>query len=189
MRRKKADALQTRETILTAAAHLIGRLGVNAFTIDAVAREAGVTKGGVLHHFPSKEALIDGLIDLVMASFKTRLLVEYQSDTHGETGRWLRAYLRTVFLVEYQHQYLMPALAAVVSADARLLERIRHAFAESQQAAISDGLDPIQASIIRLAIDGMVFSRALNLDVLDSQTHQGLYDALLRLTQPDSPRK
>jgi AcrR family transcriptional regulator len=54
MRRKKEDAIQTRETVLKAAAHIITHLGVNTFTIDAVAYEAGVTKGGVLHHFPSK---------------------------------------------------------------------------------------------------------------------------------------
>ncbi|MBK7217066.1 MAG: TetR family transcriptional regulator [Candidatus Promineofilum sp.] len=29
------------------------RLGIGAFTIEAVAHEAGVTKGGALHHFPS----------------------------------------------------------------------------------------------------------------------------------------
>jgi AcrR family transcriptional regulator len=37
-----------------------------------VAREAGVTKGGVLHHFPSKEALMNGLIGEVINAFKTR---------------------------------------------------------------------------------------------------------------------
>jgi AcrR family transcriptional regulator len=34
--------------------------GVNALTIDAVARTAKLSKGGVLYHFPSKESLIAG---------------------------------------------------------------------------------------------------------------------------------
>ncbi len=186
MRRTKADALQTRLTVLTAAAHIIARMGVNSFTIDAVAREAGITKGGVLHHFPTKESLIEGLIDLVMESFNVRLQAEYQADTMVDSGRWLRAYIRTIFLAQYEHQYLMPALAAVVFADEQLLSRIRHAFVKSQQAAISDGLDPIQATIIRLAVDGVVFARALNIDVLDAETSQKVYAALFRLTQPIS---
>lgn len=183
MRRKKADALQTRETVLTAAAQIIGRQGVNAFTLDAVAKEAGITKGGVLHHFPSKESLVEGLIEHVMQTFRQRLEAELANDTLGDTGRWLRAYLRTVFSVQYEVQNLIPALAAAVAADHQTLNRIRRGFEESQQAAIHDGIDPIQATIVRLAVDGMVFSRALNIDVLDEDTSQKVYEALSRLTQ------
>ena len=41
----------------------IRRDGAAALTLDAVAAEAGVSKGGVLYHFGSKRALIDGLLD------------------------------------------------------------------------------------------------------------------------------
>jgi len=183
MRRTKEDAMQTRETVLVAATQVIARLGVNAFTIDAVAKEAGVTKGGVLHHFPSKEALIEGLIAQVMQTFKTRLQAELATDTLGDTGRWLRAYIRTVFSVQYEVQNLIPALAAAVAADHQTLNRIRQGFEESQQAAIHDGIDPIQATIARLAVDGIVFARALNIDVLDQETSQKIYEALFKLTQ------
>ena len=41
---------------------MIRRDGARALTLDAVAAEAGVSKGGVLYHFATKRALIDGLI-------------------------------------------------------------------------------------------------------------------------------
>lgn len=189
MRRTKAEALQTRETVLRAAAQVLVRLGVGAFTIDAVAQEAGITKGGVLHHFPSKEALLVGLIDQVIALFDGRLAEELEAEPPSAPGRHLRAYMRAVFSVHHQDTQLVPLLAAVVAADPRILgrhrvlERIRGAFEESQRAAIADGMDPIEATVLRLAVDGIVFARALGLDVLDARTSREVLDALLRRTQ------
>ena len=36
--------------------------GVAKLTLEAVAKEAGVSKGGLLYHFSNKEALIEGMI-------------------------------------------------------------------------------------------------------------------------------
>jgi AcrR family transcriptional regulator len=52
----------TRERILDALEDLLVEHGERAATLDAVAQRAGVSKGGLLYHFGSKEALIDGLI-------------------------------------------------------------------------------------------------------------------------------
>ena len=182
MRRTKAEAMQTRDSILQAAARIIARLGVSAFTIESVAHEAGVTKGGVLHHFPSKETLIDGLIDGVIESFNKRLTAELEVEPEGAAGRWLRAYIRTVFSMQYEDKNLIPALAAAVAADHQILARIRRDLEQSQLAAVQDGLDPVEATIIRLAVDGIVFTRALSLDVLDVEMSRAVYDALFHLT-------
>jgi AcrR family transcriptional regulator len=184
MRKTKEEAMKTREAVLKAAAQIIVRHGVSAFTIEAVSQEAGVTKGGVLHHFPSKEALVDGLIDQVIQAFNAWLAAELEAEPPEEPGRWLRAYIRTIFSVQYKDINLIPALAAAVAADHQTLNRIRRGFERSQQEAVEDGIDPIQATIIRLAVDGIVFARALNVDVLDKQTSQNVYDELLRLTTP-----
>jgi AcrR family transcriptional regulator len=44
----------TRENILRAANLVVVEEGVSRMTLEAVAREAGVSKGGLLYHFPSK---------------------------------------------------------------------------------------------------------------------------------------
>jgi TetR/AcrR family transcriptional repressor of nem operon len=48
---------ETRQRILTAAAHLFRTHGVDGIGVDAIMREAGLTHGGFYLHFPSKEAL------------------------------------------------------------------------------------------------------------------------------------
>ena len=55
---------KTTEQLSDCAIEILQRGGV--VTIDSVASEAGMSKAGVVHHFPTKEALMLGLIDRVM---------------------------------------------------------------------------------------------------------------------------
>ena len=52
------DATSTRSAILTAAVQTLQRAGVEGFTLDAIARRAGVVKGLVLYHFGSRARLL-----------------------------------------------------------------------------------------------------------------------------------
>jgi AcrR family transcriptional regulator len=49
--------MSSRDRILDAYADLLAEEGERFATIDAVAARAGVSKGGVLYHFPSKDQL------------------------------------------------------------------------------------------------------------------------------------
>ncbi|HEX2315692.1 MAG TPA: helix-turn-helix domain-containing protein [Thermomonospora sp.] len=61
--RERADAARNRERILTAAAELFARSGVEALTVDAVAQAAGVGKGTVFRRFGDKAGLAAALLD------------------------------------------------------------------------------------------------------------------------------
>ncbi|MBZ4690801.1 MAG: transcriptional regulator, TetR family [Cereibacter sp.] len=50
-------AADGRSRLLAAATHLIRDRGFAATSVEAICREAGVTKGAFFHHFPSKDAL------------------------------------------------------------------------------------------------------------------------------------
>jgi len=52
------DAASTRSNILAAAVQTLQRGGVEGFTLDAVARRAGVVKGLVLYHYVSRDRLL-----------------------------------------------------------------------------------------------------------------------------------
>ena len=52
-----------REAVLDAFESLLIEVGERAATLDAVARRAGVSKGGLLYHFPNKEAMISALLE------------------------------------------------------------------------------------------------------------------------------
>jgi AcrR family transcriptional regulator len=56
------DATRTRRALLDAAARSVVTHGAGV-RLDVVAREAGVSKGGLMHHFRSKDDLMAALAD------------------------------------------------------------------------------------------------------------------------------
>ncbi len=58
-----ATERSTRDRLLDAFEHLLVDGGSRAATLDAVAAQAGVSKGGLLYHFHSKDELIEGMIE------------------------------------------------------------------------------------------------------------------------------
>lgn len=55
----------TRDRIIDSAVDLFGRRGVDAVSLDEIARDVGVRKQTVLYWFASKDALVDGVLDAV----------------------------------------------------------------------------------------------------------------------------
>jgi AcrR family transcriptional regulator len=54
---------RSKETILEAALPLFARQGYRGASLASIASAAGLTQPGLLHHFPSKEELLLGLLD------------------------------------------------------------------------------------------------------------------------------
>lgn len=84
------------ETLLDAAICVVTRDGFAAMTLDAVAKEAGVSKGGLTHHFATKDALITAMLD----HFAQRLLRELDrvaADDPQVKGRRARAMMEVAF--------------------------------------------------------------------------------------------
>lgn len=63
----------TRESILKAAISVLARSGPNSLTLEQVAEEASVSKGGLLYHFPGKEALLAALVNWVVEDINLEL--------------------------------------------------------------------------------------------------------------------
>ncbi|SNX73342.1 TetR family transcriptional regulator [Cereibacter ovatus] len=66
---RKKTASETRRRLLAAAERLSCTLGPAGMSLDAVAAEAGVSKGGLLYHFPSRHALLRALVEDHVAAF------------------------------------------------------------------------------------------------------------------------
>lgn len=89
--RKKEPAL-VRRRLLEHGARLCVEHGVAGLSLQAVADTAGVTKGGLLHHFPTKQALVDAIFDELLQSFEGRVRQLMDADPE-RFGRFTRAYI------------------------------------------------------------------------------------------------
>ena len=90
------------------------RGGPQALTLDAVAAEAGVSKGGLLYHFASKPALLEALFDRWLTAFETAI----EARATGEPGGFTRAYVAGSDIVD--------APAASPAVEMGLFTRARH---------------------------------------------------------------
>ncbi len=63
MRRTKADAAITRDTLLKTALVVFSQKGFTATTLEDVAKRAGVTRGAIYWHFGSKIEMYNALLD------------------------------------------------------------------------------------------------------------------------------
>jgi AcrR family transcriptional regulator len=73
-RNPRGQGARLREDILAAAVALVGRLGsIDALSLRAVAREAGITPMSIYAHFENKEELVWELLDVEFAALADRL--------------------------------------------------------------------------------------------------------------------
>jgi AcrR family transcriptional regulator len=176
----------TRNAILDAAEEIVARMGVGNLTFDEIAREAGVSKGGVLYHFRSKEALTAAMIERFIERFDTAVVDAAASDREA-TGRVARAYVRaTVGEPPLTGELFDRANGAITAAMANFpesLEPVRQQSARSQASiGADDTLDPVFATIIRLAIDGMWLAENFNLMRFDRSLKAAVADRLIAWT-------
>src|SRR5215217_4417823 len=87
-----APAVDARTRILDAAESIVRARGVPGLTLEAAARGAGVSKGGLLYHFASKEALIAALL-VRLAEFVSQDFVRAMERLPPGPGRAARAML------------------------------------------------------------------------------------------------
>ena len=59
--------------ILQAAAAIARRAGASNVTLERVANEAGLSKGGLLYHYPNKRALLEGMLDHSLQQVEAQL--------------------------------------------------------------------------------------------------------------------
>src|SRR5689334_11269493 len=72
---RAAGSLTRRDELLDIAAKLFAERGFKNTTVRDIADAAGILSGSLYHHFDSKEAMVDELLD----SFQTRLWEEYDA--------------------------------------------------------------------------------------------------------------
>jgi AcrR family transcriptional regulator len=180
---KQPDA--TRKTILEAASRITARDGALNLTLEAVAKEAGVSKGGLLYHFPNKEALISSMIDEHLVSWSQA--VEAAKDK--EKGAFTRAFVKTTANPVELETQLGSGLLAAVALNPALLGPVKKHYTAWQKQIENDGISPVTATLVRLAADGLYFAEIFDLAPPKGKLRKQLEARLLALTKEPAKRE
>jgi AcrR family transcriptional regulator len=180
----------TRDLILNAAERVVLRDGVMRLTLEAVAREATLSKGGVLYHFATKEALIQAMLSRLIQYCEHEIEAHRQQDP--EPGGWTRAYVHRKFapVLSYPGEADFPrskevgaGIIVAATTTPSLLDPLRERFRTWQQAIESDGIEAARATVVRLAVDGLWLAELLGIWSPGAELRQQVLNELIRLTQ------
>jgi AcrR family transcriptional regulator len=180
-----AAGRSVRDRILDAFEDLLAEHSERAATLEAVAARAGVSKGGLLYHFASKDALVDGVLERFAADLE-RDVEHMRAAPDGPVSY----FLRTSIPSDNRLERVIVAIARLAQAsDARASD----ALADAQRLWLSEleavvG-DRMVARTIMLIGDGMYYNSALlpaaNAVLRDETDVQQLIALVERLSSRD----
>ncbi|HPD29860.1 MAG TPA: TetR/AcrR family transcriptional regulator [Phycisphaerae bacterium] len=182
-------SVSVRDRLLDAAEAVVAREGVSRLTLEAVAHEAGVSKGGLLYHFPAKAALITAIVERLAIRCESRQAEAVASDPQA-CGAFIRAYLTVrTHPPDPQRESIHTAVLAAIGTNPDYLDPLRRRIAEWQKRLESDGIDQVTATIVRLAVDGLAIGRLLKVPIPEGELRERVIERLLSMTHPQAEEK
>jgi AcrR family transcriptional regulator len=163
-----------REAVLDSFERLIVADGERAATLDATARAAGVSKGGLLYHFGSRHALIAGLTERLL-----HLIDEDVERIHSAPDGAISYFVRSSTEVETPLDRTFVAVVRLAQGGdheaAETIETVRARWLEALERHVGD---PTVALAITLIGDGLYDQAALRAETPDlSEAITGVDDS------------
>ncbi len=167
--------------MLEAAANIVNEQGSDSLTLDAVAERAGVSKGGLIYHFKNKDALIRGLVDHANQLYRDNVDSYIKHD--DADGRWLRAFIEATRHNRVVNGDITSGMMAAQGINRELLTPLQETYTEWQENIVAEDIDNVDATIIRLAVDGLWLSEIFGLDAIDDEMREKILNRLSQYTQ------
>lgn len=176
-----------RERVLQAAENVVTEVGAARLTLDAVAHAAGVSKGGLLYHFPSKESLLIALAQRYVDSTQGCIETAKGELHEDQKGRELKACVLGILGADPRMKAMGAVLLATAATDLTLLEAIRKRVAEHTHELATTGGDFARAAIVTLAIDGLKMRESLRISAFSAGQREAIVNELLKLVDEAYP--
>lgn len=178
------------DALLDAAEAVVLRDGIGRFTLDAVAAEARVSKGGLLHHYHSKEKLVIAMVQRIVDQWRSDVLAAVQEQPAGP-GRIPRACIELALAKpacweERCRRSSLVLMAAIVQCPT-LVEPMRGFHKELLAMIADDGLPPGVGETVVLATDGLWLQWMFGLNTLEGERVSRLRRVLTGLVKDNSP--
>jgi AcrR family transcriptional regulator len=170
-----------RHRILEAAGRIVTTLGAAHLSLDLVAEMAAVSKGGLLYHFHNKESLLTALTQWEL--YRTEQCIEQASEALGDVRDDGRLKARIIGLLgnSPRARAFGPALLGTFGNTSGLLEPIRDYIASESCLLTGSTANFSCASIVTLAIDGLILRESLGISSFTKEQRAAVVDQLMRL--------
>ena len=171
-------------TIVDAAEVVVIEAGASHMTLDAVAAKAGVSKGGLLYHFPTKVALLEAMI-----ARRIKIREESRKKACSELPdgptRELKGFVLSALCRDQSADRIGAPILAALAHNPKLVEPVREAIRKLYAGFISSGAKFEQSAIIALAADGLWLQEILSISPFSKEQRNNVIKELLRLADKE----
>lgn len=168
------------ERIMDAAEQVVLQEGASHMTMDAVAAKAGVSKGGLIYHFPSQRDLLQAMLQRFIDHIETRM-ADARAKLPESPTREIKAYVLAWFTLGSEYRRTASALLATVTREPELLKTVRQKHRDIMAKIIEVAPNQERAMILSLATEGMWMSELLDISPLADSERGRIKRALLQL--------
>lgn len=180
-----SQAQISQERILNAAAAIVGRSGAAHLTIDAVAAEAGLSKGGVLYHFPNKRSMIEAMVQFVLENVAERA-ARHRTRLSGGRNAVVRSFICAEHDLDPRERAMSIAILAAAAEDPDLVAPARARLAVWLDEIMRDS-DGDLGIILMLATEGLRFLSMLDLLPLTCADRERIHQRMLAMAEAGDP--
>lgn len=169
------------QLILEKALEVVVELGAASLTYEAVSQKSGISRGGILYHFPSKEAMLEALLEHYVGLEMSVFLKNWEK--LGNTPETMtQAEVLSMRQKDGKNRDIAIALLASLVHHPALLEKIRP-LVERRYQTIMNNPNFAMEAIVLLALDGMYTMHALGLEPLSAKKRKEIFDCMLTLCE------
>jgi len=172
-----------RDALLDAAERVAIRLGAAHLTLDAVAKEAKVGKGGLIYHFPSKKALFEAMLARVMDIYSQR--AQANKINPSKEGDSAQAYIRHLTSVGKRLEQLSTIIISIAVNDPELLQPLQKR-TEAIYENLAQNKTGDRAVVAMLAVHGLFLMERLGIGPLKKKRRAQIIQALCEVASEGS---
>ncbi|MFD7970362.1 TetR/AcrR family transcriptional regulator [Streptomyces clavifer] len=166
-----------RNQILEAATRVVEREGVKSVTFDSVAAEAGLTKGGLLYHFASRDDLIQAIHQHLADQWEAQVTEVAGKPAHEATpAERLTAYARISTQSATRAELLFMLEGSTTPGHAAIWAAAMDRWAPSLTNA--DDSHALDRFIARLAADGLWLYESLTAERLSPELRRAVAERI-----------
>ena len=170
---------RSRKAALAAALTIIAREGPGRLTLDAIARESGLSKGGLMHQFRTKEAVLRALLEQQIAHIG-EFTDEFRAGNAGSLAQpELATQIATSKEIIAQQYSVAQAMLAALASDPKLLVNAREQDARRVEEIKREAFDPELAVLRWAAARGLALLSMLRLCPIPEADLEPLFARLL----------
>lgn len=157
-----SERKSARDRILEAAAEVARTDGAGHLSLDSVAEKAGVSKGGLLYHFPNKAALMRGSVEYFIADLERRMDL---ATADGKTSD-LTAFLEFTLEECAAPKKGAAGVLAAMAEDPDFLQPVKAFQRRLLDKLLASSADHGQTLLVYLALEGLRSLHLFDMDVL-----------------------